>query len=87
MDEVRGLVAQALDEVRQLAFDLRPTVLEDVGLEAALRRLASEITDRFGLSVRFHLMGIDQSFGAFGEAGAGPLAGEHFSRLEPDWDS
>jgi hypothetical protein len=32
-------------------------------------------------------MGIDQSFGAFGEAGAGPLAGEHFSRLEPDWDS
>lgn len=27
--EVRGLVVQALDEVRQLAFELRPTVLDD----------------------------------------------------------
>lgn len=54
-DEVRGLVARALDEVRQLAFDLRPTVLDDVGLEAAVRRLASDVTDRFALPVQFHL--------------------------------
>ena len=50
-DEVRALVAQALDEVRQLAFDLRPTVLDDVGLEAAVRRLASDLAERWGLAV------------------------------------
>jgi signal transduction histidine kinase len=44
--EVRTLVAQALDEVRRLAFDLRPTVLDDVGLVAALRRLARGHTER-----------------------------------------
>lgn len=45
-DEVRSLVATALQEVRQLAFDLRPTVLDDIGLVAAVRRLAGDLTDR-----------------------------------------
>ena len=51
-DEVRGLVADALQEVRQLAFELRPTVLDDVGLVAAVRRLASDLTDRHGIQVQ-----------------------------------
>ncbi|QYG94292.1 GAF domain-containing sensor histidine kinase [Iamia sp. SCSIO 61187] len=54
-DEVRGLVAQALDEVRQLAFDLRPTVLDDVGLPAAVRRLATEVSGRFDLPIRVQI--------------------------------
>lgn len=57
--EVRGLVAQALDEVRRLAFDLRPTVLDDVGLVAALRRLAGEHTERYRVPVELTLVGID----------------------------
>jgi hypothetical protein len=32
-------------------------------------------------------MGIDQLFRVIGEAGAGPLAGEHFNGLEPCGDS
>ena len=58
-DEVRELVAQALDEVRQLAFDLRPTVLDDVGLVAAVRRLADDLTRRFGVRVELALDGLD----------------------------
>ncbi len=42
-DEVRELVTEALEEVRQLAFELRPTVLDDVGLVAALRRLTGDL--------------------------------------------
>ncbi len=58
-DEVRALVAHALDEVRQLAFDLRPTVLDDVGLAAAVRRLASDLGERFGVPVGLALDGVD----------------------------
>lgn len=58
-DEVRALVAQALDEVRRLAFDLRPTVLDDVGLVAAVRRLTSDLTERYGIPVEVVLDGLD----------------------------
>ncbi|MBF6556345.1 MAG: protein kinase [Acidimicrobiales bacterium] len=37
--ELRQDVAQALEAVQRLAFDMRPAVLDDLGLEAALRRL------------------------------------------------
>jgi signal transduction histidine kinase len=57
--EVRALVVQALDEVRRLAFDLRPTVLDDVGLVAALRRLARGHTERNGVPVDVALDGLD----------------------------
>ncbi len=59
-DEVRALVANALQEVRQLAFDLRPTVLDDVGLVAAVRRLARELADRHGVPVDVRLAGLDE---------------------------
>jgi signal transduction histidine kinase len=57
--EVRALVVQALDEVRRLAFELRPTVLDDVGLVAALRRLARGHTERCGVPVEVMLVGLD----------------------------
>lgn len=44
--EVRELVADALRDVRRLAFDLRPTLLDDVGLVAALHRLATDLEHR-----------------------------------------
>lgn len=52
--EVRALVADALRQVRRLAFDLRPTVLDDLGLAAALQRLATNVTERHGVAVRLH---------------------------------
>ena len=45
-DDVRTLVADALGRTRQLAFDLRPTVLDDVGLLPALERLSQDMTAR-----------------------------------------
>src|SRR3546814_11726418 len=43
---VRDLVAAALRQVRPLAFDLRPTVLDDLGPVAALRRLTNACVTR-----------------------------------------
>jgi len=57
-DEVRALVADALQEVRQLAFELRPTVLDDVGLVAAARRLATDLATRHRIDVRVALHGL-----------------------------
>lgn len=57
--EVRELVADALADVRQLAFDLRPTVLDDVGLVAALRRLTGDLAARHRLALDLTLDGLD----------------------------
>ena len=58
--ELRALVADALQRTRQMAFDLRPTVLDDVGLAPALERLAAEVAHRSGLSVDAAVDGIPE---------------------------
>jgi signal transduction histidine kinase len=49
--DLRELVADGLRRARQLAFDLRPTVLDDIGLLPALQRLTKDLTRRTGLTV------------------------------------
>jgi signal transduction histidine kinase len=58
--EVRELVSDALADVRQLAFDLRPTVLDDIGLVAALRRLTGDLAARHGFVVDVALDGLSE---------------------------
>jgi signal transduction histidine kinase len=50
-DDVRKLVIDALRRARQLAFELRPTVLDDVGLLPALERLVEDTSRRSGVTV------------------------------------
>lgn len=57
--EVRELVAEALRQARTLAFDLRPTVLDDLGLVAALRRLVEEVGARGAPTVDLAVHGLD----------------------------
>lgn len=49
--DVRGLLDQIEDRVRGLARDLRPTILDDLGLVPALRFLADSASKRWGLSI------------------------------------
>jgi signal transduction histidine kinase len=58
-DDVRHLVAEALQEVRQLAFEMRPTVLDDIGLVAAVQRLAGDLARRHDMHVHVTLGGLD----------------------------
>jgi signal transduction histidine kinase len=58
--EARELVNDALRDARQLAFDLRPTVLDDVGLVAALRRLTGDLAARHDLNVVMTVDGLDE---------------------------
>jgi two-component system, NarL family, sensor histidine kinase DevS len=47
--DVRDLVVQALQDVRRLAVELRPSALDDFGLVPALQRLASTFEERSGI--------------------------------------
>ena len=57
-EDVRELVADALRRARQLAFDLRPTVLDDVGLSPALERLVQATTARGIVAVELATEGL-----------------------------
>lgn len=60
LDGLRAVLAGALAHVRQLAYDLRPAVLDDLGLEPALRRYAEQCQNRFGLQIDVRTVGIDE---------------------------
>ena len=58
--KVRELVADALRRARRLAFDLRPTILDDIGLAAALARLGDDVAARYGLAVELATDGLER---------------------------
>jgi len=58
-DELRQLITDALDDVRQLASELRPAVLDDIGLVAALIHLGETVAHRLTLEIRWTITGID----------------------------
>ena len=61
--EVRQLIAmvqQTLDATKSFIFDVRPMVLDDLGLLPTLRRAARERGRRAGITVEFDSMGQDR---------------------------
>ncbi|HLJ68925.1 MAG TPA: PAS domain S-box protein [Chloroflexota bacterium] len=48
---VRSIAKRALDETRTLAHSLRPPILDDIGLVAALEALGEEYTQTYGVRV------------------------------------
>lgn len=48
---LRSLTAVTLADVRRIALDLRPSVLDELGLAAALRRFGRELHERYGIAV------------------------------------
>ena len=51
LEEMRSAVAITLERARRLAFDLRPSVLDDMGLVPALKRFLNDYQQRFGIQV------------------------------------
>lgn len=52
--ELREHVVSALQDVRRLAVELRPAVLDDFGLVPALERLTDAFAEQTGIHVDFH---------------------------------
>ena len=51
IERLRGMSESALTELRSVTRDLRPMTLHRLGLHAALRSLASDVTERSGVEV------------------------------------
>ena len=55
MRHLTHLTQQTLESLRVLALQLRPAVLDDLGLDAALRWLAEDCRERLQISVDLHM--------------------------------
>jgi signal transduction histidine kinase len=53
LEALRGVAARALDEVHRLILDLRPAVLDDLGLPAAIRWCGERTLEARGTAVRY----------------------------------
>jgi hypothetical protein len=61
--EVTALVAmvqRTLDATKTFIFDVRPMVLDDLGLVPTLRRASRDRGSRFGVAVEFESVGVDR---------------------------
>jgi signal transduction histidine kinase len=58
--ELRSLAGQVYDQIRSLARGLHPTVLEDLGLVEAARRLVEDFEATHDTTVTLHVSGISK---------------------------
>jgi signal transduction histidine kinase len=56
--EAKGLTVRTLEELHRLIFDLRPSVLDDLGLLSAIRWYAERHLERRGIAVRCEFSGV-----------------------------
>jgi signal transduction histidine kinase len=54
LQEVGAILDQVEKQLRRLSHELRPTILDDLGLVPALESLADSVSKRAGLSIRIH---------------------------------
>ena len=53
LEEIRDLIAQAIESTRSLTFELSPPVLYELGFEAAMEWLVKQTRQQYGLSTEF----------------------------------
>ncbi|MBP7568424.1 MAG: HAMP domain-containing protein [Acidobacteria bacterium] len=58
--EARALTVRTLDELHRLIFDLRPSVLDDLGLLSAIRWYAERHLEPLGIIVQFEASGFER---------------------------
>lgn len=59
---LQQVVRQSLQEVRKIIFDLRPMVLDDLGLVPAIKRYVEEYKNRYDLQVELVFFGQERRF-------------------------
>lgn len=57
LDDAREIIDETAGELRRLSRALRPPILDDLGLVAALRSEASALAHRSGMETRFEVVG------------------------------
>lgn len=57
--KLRTLAAQTLDDVHHLATELRPSLLDDLGLVAAIQKYTRDYSSKMNIKVDSHISGLD----------------------------
>jgi signal transduction histidine kinase len=58
--DLQELTSRTLEEVHKLSVELRPTLLDDLGLIAALRSYSKDFSQKYGVRVAFHATGFEE---------------------------
>ena len=51
LDQLRTLAVRTLEDVRRISHNLRPSLLNELGLEAALTHFTDELVEQFNLKI------------------------------------
>jgi len=62
LEKLREQIDSILEGVRRFSQDLRPSILDDLGLLPALEWLASDLTDHFAISIGMAVLGSERRF-------------------------
>lgn len=60
VSELQELTSRTLEEVHKLSVELRPTLLDDLGLIAALRSYSKDFSQKHGVKISFHATGFEE---------------------------
>jgi len=60
LGEAKSLSDQTLTAMRQLSMDLRPTMLDDIGLIPTLRWYIQNFSNRLNICSNFHAVGVEK---------------------------
>ena len=58
--ELRQVVMDTLTDINKLALELRPTILDDLGLVAAVERYISNVLVKTDLDIELQVMGVEE---------------------------
>jgi len=64
LEDLRNQVIEALEYLRRFAQDLRPRILDDLGLIAALEWIAEDLAKNYGIDAHVEVAGIEHSLSA-----------------------
>lgn len=59
VDELRNIASDILDDVHRLALQLRPSVLDDLGLPEAIRKQVTEYQKHYPIQIDVMIIGLD----------------------------
>ncbi len=81
LGRLRAIAEDTLGELRRMIYDLRPTILDDLGLAAALRWYAKEHVQPQGLQVDLTLTGLEQRLPRHVETAVFRIVQEAFTNI------
>ncbi len=79
--DIKGLLDTAMNEAREISYNLMPSVLVDFGLAPALRLLCDQFSKRNNLAVNVHVQGVSERLDPGIEVGLYRIAQEALNNV------